>query len=67
MTLSEYMQAHGITDEMMAVMLKKSRASISRYRRRLEVPSTPVIKQMVLISGGKITANDLLDIKIPAE
>ena len=63
MKLSEFMQARGISDEELASKIGRTRVSVSRYRRGLETPSAEVIKNLVELSGGEITANELLGIE----
>ena len=63
MTLSEFMQAHSLDDEALAAKIGRNRVTVSRYRRGLEVPSAPVIVQIVELSEGKVTANELLGIQ----
>jgi transcriptional regulator with XRE-family HTH domain len=63
MQLSDYMQAYNLTDKELAAKIGKHRVSISRYRRGLETPSPEVIKKLVELSGGIITANELLGIE----
>lgn len=62
MTLAEFMQAAELDDEALAAKIGRSRVSVSRYRRGLETPSTPVIVQIVELSDGRVTANELLGI-----
>ena len=63
MKLSEFMQAQSLSDDDMAEKLGISRATVSRYRRGLVTPSPEVMKNIVELSGGVITANDLLGIE----
>lgn len=66
MTLAEYMAANGLDDEAMAEKLSKSRVTVSRYRRGLEIPGSETIKQIVEATGGDVTANELLGIQVEA-
>ncbi len=63
MNLAEYMTTHGIDDEKMGQKLKKSRVTVSRYRRELEPIPSEVVKQLVKMSKGGMTANELLGIR----
>lgn len=65
MTLSEWMQQNDLSDAAVAERLGKSRVTVSRYRRGNEIPSSDTIKTIVEITGGAVTANDLLG--IPSE
>jgi predicted transcriptional regulator len=67
MQLAEFMQAKSLSDEDVAAMIRRNRASVSRYRRGLETPSPGIIKKLVEISGGLVTANELLGIEQAAE
>lgn len=64
MTLAEYMEAEGLDDAAMGEKLSKSRVTVSRYRRGLERPPSDVVKQLVEMSGGRMTADALLGISI---
>ena len=63
MQLAEFMQREGLSDEDLGKKIGRSRVSISRYRRRIEVPSAEVIKALVELSAGRITADELLGIE----
>lgn len=66
MQLAEYMEAHGLTDAAMAKRIKKSRVSIGRYRRGLELPASNTVKLIVKVTKGIVTANELLGIRCGA-
>jgi ParB-like chromosome segregation protein Spo0J len=66
MDLATYMEKHGLTDDALGKKISRSRVSVSRYRRKLELPSTDVVKQLVELSGGAMTADDLLGIETAA-
>lgn len=66
MTLAEYMEAEGITDAKMGERINKSRVTVSRYRRGLEPIPGETVKALVEMSGGRMTANELLGIEAEA-
>ena len=63
MDLARYMEERGIDDSTMAAKIGRSRVSVSRYRRKLEEPSVEVIRTIVAVTAGAVTANDLLGIR----
>ena len=65
MTLAEYMEGEGTSDSAMAAVLGKSRVTVSRYRRGLEPIPGATVKQLVTLSQGRMTANELLGIDQP--
>ncbi len=66
MDLAAYMSANDLDDTAMAAKIGRSRVAVSRYRRGLEIPSSAVIKRIVKVSRGGVTANELLGISTPA-
>jgi hypothetical protein len=68
MTLAEYMNRENLDDEALGQKLKepKSRVTISRYRRGVEPIPGDIVKQLVEMSKGDMTANELLGIKVKA-
>jgi len=62
MTLADWMDVEKITDAALGARIGKSRVSISRYRRRLEIPGSETVKDIVRESNGLVTANELLGI-----
>lgn len=66
MTLSEFMQSKNLDDATLAKLLDKNRVTVNRYRRRVEVPSSATIVRIIEISGGLVTANELLGISADA-
>ena len=66
MNLSEYMQVEGLNDLDMAAKLSKSRVTVNRYKRGVETIPSEVVKQLVEISSGRMTANELLGIRAKA-
>jgi len=63
MKLAEFMDVEGLTDAAVGARVKKSRVTISRYRRQLEPIPGDVVKELVEFSKGKMTANELLGIE----
>lgn len=63
MQLAEYMAANKLDDAAMGALIGRSRVSVSRYRRKLEVPSSETIPVIVAVTGGLVTANELLGIE----
>lgn len=69
MQLGEWMKAEGLTDAALAArlaehdpVLQKSRVTVGRYRRGLEPVPGQVVKALVEMSKGAMTANELLGI-----
>lgn len=67
MTLADYMQANGLDDAAMGAKIGRSRVSVGRYRRKLEIPSSETVKLIVAATEGAVTANELLEISEAAE
>lgn len=67
MNLAEYMVDRKLDDETMGKKLKRSRVTVSRYRRGLEPIPSDVVKHLVGMSKGDMTANELLGISEAAE
>jgi len=65
MNLADYMQATGLSDEVMGARLGKNRVTISRYRRGVEKIPGDVVKQLVEMDA-RMTANELLGIHVEA-
>lgn len=66
MDLAAYMDANDLDDAALGKQIGRSRVAVSRYRRGLETPSSGVVKRIVKISAGAVTANELLGITAPA-
>lgn len=66
MQLADYMEANGLDDAAVGAKIGRSRVSVGRYRRKLEIPSSETVKLIVEAFGGAITANELLDISTEA-
>lgn len=67
MNLSDYMQAEGLDDAAMGEKINRSRVTTSRYRRGLEPIPGDVVKLLVEMSVGRMSANELLGIEVGAE
>jgi hypothetical protein len=65
MQLADYMQAEGLDDAAFAAKINRSRVSVGRYRRKLEIPSGSTVKLIVEASNGRVSANELLEITAP--
>ena len=63
MGLAELMAAEGLDDAAMASKVGRSRVTLSRYRRGSEPIPGEVVKLLVELSGGRMTANELLGIE----
>lgn len=63
MNLADYMASKNIDDAQMGERIGKSRSRVSRYRRGIEPIPGDVVKQLVKMSGGEMTANELLGIQ----
>lgn len=60
MHLADYMSRKRLSDEDVAKEIKRSRATVSRIRRRKVRPDWETIEALKTFSGGKITANDFI-------
>ena len=58
MHLSDYMAAHGFTDEDVGAAIGRDRVTISRIRRRKARPDWSTIELLKNWSNGEITADD---------
>lgn len=61
--LAQWMIATETTDEALAAAVHVDRSTISRIRRGKHEPSLALIKQLVLVSDGKLTADELLGLR----
>ncbi len=59
------MSANEKDDAAVGALVGKSRTRVSRYRRKLEPIPGEVVKQLVELSEGRMTADELLGIKQP--
>lgn len=58
MHLSDFMAKHLLSDEQVATVIKRSRVSVSRYRRRLVRPDWDTIEAIRSFTGGKVKSED---------
>jgi hypothetical protein len=58
MHLSDYMTEKGLSDEVVGVAIARSRASVSRYRRKLVTPDWDAIEAIRAFTKGRVTAED---------
>lgn len=58
MHLSDYMAKKNLSDEQVAEAIRRSRATVSRIRRRKSRPDWKTIEAMKDWSEGRITASD---------
>lgn len=58
MHLADYMTTKGLTDDQVAGKIKRSRATVSRIRRKKVRPDWATIEALKAWSKGKITADD---------
>lgn len=65
MDLADWMSANEKDDAAVGALVGKSRTRVSRYRRKLEPIPGEVVKQLVELSEGRMTADELLGIKQP--
>lgn len=67
MHLSDYMAARGLDDDAVAAALGRTRATVSRIRRRKVRPEWDTIELMKSWSDGAITADDFAQLETIAE
>ena len=58
MHLSDFMARHDLSDEQVAAAIKRSRVSVSRYRRRLVRPDWETIEAIRTFTDNKVKADD---------
>lgn len=58
MTLTDYMNAHGLSDEDFAAKIGVNRTTVSRLRRTNQRPAFATMNAIVSATGGQVTAND---------
>lgn len=63
MDLADWMTANEKDDAAVGALVGKSRTRVSRYRRKLEAIPGEVVKQLVEMSKGAMTADELLGIQ----
>lgn len=62
MHLSDYMTLHRLDDDAVANAIGKTRATVSRIRRRKVRPDWPTIEKIKEFTEGESTADDYQDI-----
>lgn len=60
--LSEFMDWKGLTDAQVAQKIGRARVTVSRIRRRKVRPDWATIEALRRWSGGKITADDFINL-----
>lgn len=63
MHLSEYMLKQNLSDEKVAAAIEKTRATVSRIRRRKVRPDWDTLEKLKTFSGGEITADDFVSLE----
>jgi transcriptional regulator with XRE-family HTH domain len=58
MHLSDYMVKHKLGDEAIAEKIGRSRATVSRIRRRMVRPDWETIERLSALTKGQVTADD---------
>ena len=58
MHLSDYMAKHKLNDAAMAEKIARSRATVSRIRRRVVRPDWETIERISALTKGQVTADD---------
>lgn len=58
MQLREYLIVHGLSGAGFARKIGVRKMSVSRYARRLRIPSSDIMARIVAATGGQVTAND---------
>lgn len=65
--LADYMIDKGLSDEEVAIGIKRSRPTVSRIRRRLVRPDWETIEEIKKFTNGFSTADDYQNIEARAE
>lgn len=65
--LADYMADKGLSDEEVAIGIKRSRPTVSRIRRRLVRPDWETIEKIKEYTEGVSTADDYQNIEAPTE
>lgn len=66
MHLSDYMAANKLDDDAVAVGIKRSRATVSRIRRRKVRPDWKTLENIKAFTKGVCTADDFQKLTKPA-
>lgn len=62
MHLSDYMAAHGLSDEQVAELIQRTRPTVSRIRRRMVRPDWETIERLKTVTQGAVTADDFCEV-----
>lgn len=65
--LSDYMAANNLTDDAVASALGRTRATVSRIRRRKMRPDWETIQKIKDFTNGEVTADDFAKLEEAAE
>lgn len=57
MTLGEWMEANGLSDEALAEKLSVDRSTASRFRRGKLMPSNDTMRRIIDVTGGVVQPN----------
>ncbi len=63
MHLSDYMALKNLKDEQVAEAIRRSRATVSRIRRKKVRPDWETIEAIKDFSAGKVTADDFAEME----
>lgn len=58
MKVADYMAENGLKDDDLAALVGRNRATINRIRRGVGRPSFGLIKKLIEVTDGAVTAND---------
>ena len=64
MHLSDYMAAKNLDDKGFAKLIRRSRPTVSRIRRKKVRPDWQTVKRIEAATSGDVTAHDFTHIKI---
>lgn len=62
MHLADFMAERGLSDEYVAKMIRRSRPTVSRIRRRVCRPDWDTIQRIEEFSQRAVTASDFIDL-----
>ena len=61
MKLKRYLDENAISDAEFAEIIGVHQTTVSRYVRGLRIPKHAHIRQIMLATGGQVTANDFVE------
>lgn len=64
MHLSDYMAKRGLSDDQVAEAIERSRATVSRIRRRKVRPDWTTIEKLKAYTAGEVTADDFVEAEL---